>query len=144
MEDFKPRNTGETEKKEDIITFGENPFTKEDIDREWQAFAKKLSESGASDSQNMLLKQPYKLDGSIIVLTLSNAFQQDILLRFNIDLVTHLRKSLDNRNIDVKAIVSEIIRTDTPYTNQDKFEYLMRIKPELKVLKEKFDLDPDF
>ena len=73
-----------------------------------------------------------------------NPVQVDLLLKFQSDLVGHLRRSLGNKDIQVVYEIKEELREEMLYTNSDKFEHLKKLNPALGELSERLGLDPDF
>lgn len=133
-----------TASKEPQETYGETPFTSEQLKQVWEAFAQQKKNEG-KDSEYAVLKQEYHLlDKHKIILKLTNSVKLNILDKFRSDLITHLKKELDNGQIELQA---ELVKEDAkriPYTNKEKFEHLAQKKPILNELKNRLGLDPDF
>lgn len=93
----------------------------------------------------MVLQQEISLkDDSTILLKLNNAVNIDILDRFRSDLISYLKRQLNNGKITLET---EVLKEDTKrmiYTNKDKFDYLAEKNPILNQLRERLGLDPDF
>ncbi len=91
------------------------------------------------------MDQPLRIrDKHTIVLPLTNAVKLNILDKFRADLITHLKTTLDNRYINLETELLEEEAAYKPYTNKEKFEYLIEKKPVLRELKDRLGLDPDF
>ena len=60
------------------------------------------------------------------------------------DLTLFLRKNLGNKNISIEWEVKKEQQEKMIYTNKEKFEHLAEKNPDLRKLKERFDLDTDF
>ena len=56
----------------------------------------------------------------------------------------HIRTSIDNGEIKLVTKIKEQEATRMLYTNREKFEYLLELKPALKILKDRLGLDPEF
>jgi len=124
---------------------GDDPFTPEALDLAWSDYLAIRSGQTGKESELIVLRQPKELkDATSVVLHLSNPFQADILTYFHLDLVSHLRKSLNNKNITVETAISETEEESLPYTNRDKFEFLAEINPMILKLKEELGFDPEF
>lgn len=93
----------------------------------------------------MVLQQEISLkDDSTILLKLNNAVNIDILDRFRSDLISYLKRQLNNGKVTLET---EVLKEDTKrmiYTNKDKFDYLAEKNPILNQLRERLGLDPDF
>lgn len=92
----------------------------------------------------MLLKEPYKLEGHEIVLTLSNEVLKITFDNLKADLQGYLRSNIKNNKLILKATVKETAREDMIYTNREKFEHLAKKHPALRELGDKLGLDPDY
>jgi DNA polymerase-3 subunit gamma/tau len=57
------------------------------------------------------------------------------------EILNYLREKLNNFVLTIELSISEQIREETVYTAQEKYDFLVKINPELKNLKETFDLD---
>jgi len=91
----------------------------------------------------ILMQDHYMKDDHTIVLQLTNSVKIPILDRFRSDLITHLKKELNNRHIQLETELLEEEQAYRPYTNKEKFEYLANKKPLLKKFQERLGLDPD-
>ena len=132
------------EKPVEIHVLGEDPFDLSTLQNSWNKLIAERLKGGGKDSEIILLKLPFRLEGAKIILSLSNAFQQDQLMSYHTDIVTFLRKDLNNRKLELTSELVEEEREGMLYTNREKFEHMMKINPALRVLREKLDLDPDF
>lgn len=92
-----------------------------------------------------LLMQPFTLSGdNMITLSLTNPVEEPLLQSMKIDLLTYLRERLNNSQIQLQGILQQYEVKKRAYTNKEKFEYLAEKNQFLKLLQEKFGLDPDF
>lgn len=125
-------------------TYGQTPFDLDKLKSVWKTFAEKKKAEG-KDAEYAVLKQEIDLkDDYKITLKLTNSVKINILDRFRSDLITYLKKELDNGSLELLA---ELVVEDTkrvPYTNKEKFEHLAQKKPILNELKNRLGLDPDF
>ncbi len=111
----------------------------------WQEFANKKRAQG-KDSEYTILNQEITLesDGVTVPIVLSNPLQEDIFNNCRAELLQHLRQQLNNYKLRVQT---QVIRESAPrklYTPSEKFQYLMGKYPELKNLRDRLGLDPDF
>jgi DNA polymerase III subunit gamma/tau len=63
---------------------------------------------------------------------------------FKTELLSFLRKQLQNYELDIEAIVSVEEDKKIVYTSSDKFNYLAKKNPALLELKQKLGLDIDY
>ncbi len=125
-------------------TYGNDPFTIEELKKYWNEFADRKKKEG-KDSEYAVLKQEIELiDDVKIVLKLTNAVKLNILDKFRPDLVTFLKTQLNNGQVELHTELKEETSTRVPYTNKEKFLYLAEKKPILHDLKNRLGLDPDF
>jgi len=125
-------------------TFGNAPFTFEQLKKHWDDFANQKKAEG-KDSGHMVLNQDIELiDDTTIKLPLTNSVKEVILDKFRSDLVQHLKSKLNNGNIKLVTHLLEAEETKMIYTNKEKFDHLAEKKPILNQLRERLGLDPDF
>lgn len=92
-----------------------------------------------------MLKQEIELlPGHVIKLKLTNAVKLNILDKFRSDLIAHLKKSLNNRQLKLETELLEEEAKKMIYTNKEKFDHLVSKRPILKELQNRLGLDPDF
>ena len=97
------------------------------------------------NSEFTVMDQPTRIkDKHVVILPLTNAVKLNILDRFRSDLITFLKTTLDNRHITLETELLQEEESYRPYTNKEKFEYLIQKKPVLQELKDRLGLDPDF
>lgn len=125
------------------LTFENQPFTKDQLDQAWEAFAQKLKAENR-DGDFAILKQPYVLNGNEIELTIPNSFQLLTLERLQQELLTFIRIQLQNKTIQLKAELQANDQVKMIYTNKEKFDYLAEKYPQLQELKNRLDLETDF
>ena len=95
--------------------------------------------------EQLLLSRPLtKEDENELVIHLSSALEISILERFEHDLITFLREKLSNDFIAIRKEVEENKEKEQLYTSSDKYEYMSKINPKLKKLKERLGLDFEY
>ncbi len=135
------------EKKEAVVEDWmdrEDPFDEQQLRDLWQDYLNILKER-KKDVEFATLNRNFEVrDGHNIFIKFNNSVQVLTLEGIQQDLVTYLRKSLMNRNINVKGEVELSGEKKMVYTNREKFEYLSDKYPMLRELRDKLDLDTDF
>lgn len=92
----------------------------------------------------VILNQEFELKNKTeIHLVLSSDLELDRFKTLKPSILEHLRKSLENSNIDILAEVKHEVGTKKAYTNSDKFKVMMEKNPSLAELKDRLGLDPD-
>ncbi|MDH5599080.1 MAG: DNA polymerase III subunit gamma/tau, partial [Cyclobacteriaceae bacterium] len=77
-------------------------------------------------------------------INLSNSVQLEFFNEIKSDIATYLRKQLNNRGINIVSKIEEIKTEELLYTNKEKFEFLLSKNNSLRLMTEKFGLDPDY
>lgn len=134
----------ENEKKDDQINIGTDPVSVEQLKSAWLDFANELKKAGRDREYNTLNQEVGFNEDLSINLTLPNSFQTKTIEDLQLELLTHLRRTLNNSKIRLKTEVEKIENKKLIYTNSEKFEFLSEKYPNLKDLKARLDLDTDF
>lgn len=92
----------------------------------------------------MLMNQPYEFNENTILLSLTSPLQEDLINEYRTEIVQFLRSNLKNKHLQISTKLVKPEARKMIYTPQEKFNYLAEKHPALLVLKEKFNLDPDF
>jgi DNA polymerase-3 subunit gamma/tau len=113
--------------------------------QEWGKFAEQKKLAGF-DSAYMVLNQEVNLleDGVTVPLTMTNSLQMDKLNEIRVELIQYLRRELHNSRINVTAELVKEEKQRKLYTASEKLNYLMEKNPQVRMLKEKLGLDPDY
>ena len=120
-------------------------FTESRMREVWMLFAEKINKEGKMNLFITLTSSdPTLQEETLINLKISNDAQEKILDENKIELMDHLRTSLNNDFISLKTELSEDIKSDVPYTPKDKFIKMTEENPHLNTLQQKLGLDPDY
>ena len=120
-------------------------FTESRMREVWMLFAEKINKEGKMNLFITLTSSdPALQEETLINLKISNDAQEKILDENKIELMDHLRTSLNNDFISLKTELSEDIKSDIPYTPKDKFIKMTEENPHLNTLQQKLGLDPDY
>jgi len=120
-------------------------FTESRMREVWMLFAEKINKEGKMNLFITLTSSdPTLEEETLINLKISNDAQEKILDENKIELMDHLRTSLNNDFISLKTELSEDIKSDVPYTPKDKFIKMTEENPHLNTLQQKLGLDPDY
>lgn len=118
-------------------------FTKEELTEVWNKYIEQRLQLG-KEQEVVFLKQKWELNHTTITIAYHNAVLANTFNAIKIELLAYLRDSLQNDSITL-----DIHQVDTPsekmiYTNKEKFEHLSDLYPDVKLLQQKLNLDPDF
>jgi DNA polymerase-3 subunit gamma/tau len=120
----------------------EGQFTPEDLQREWECYAKQAGEEGRPAAAALLsMVKPEIVEGKFLQVTLENQTQHNTLMDVRQGLLGHLHKALANNQLDLKIEVMEKAETVLRYTAQEKYEYMVSKNPLLAELRNALNAD---
>ncbi len=103
-------------------------------------YAQKLSDGGFKIMEALLQINEPKVEGSKITYELPN---QGSKMDFDSEkgkLISYLRGHLQNHTISIEVLVNEEMKVRTPYNDQDRYNRLHEINPDIELLKNTFGL----
>jgi hypothetical protein len=108
-----------------------------------------IAEEYRSNHKNLeltVLKQPVSLDNETVTFHLNGELQQDIFLKIKTDILSKLRRKLNNYSIHIEQEIKEeeLDGKRKLYTSSDKLSYLREKSPVLIDLQKRFGLETDF
>jgi DNA polymerase-3 subunit gamma/tau len=108
-----------------------------------------IGEEYRSNHKNLeltVLKQPVSLDNETVTFHLNGELQQDIFLKIKTDILSKLRRKLNNYSIHIEQEIKEeeLDGKRKLYTSSDKLSYLREKSPILIDLQKRFGLETDF
>ncbi len=116
-------------------------FTEEAMQIAWGNFVSKLEKDGKHNFASILSIDKPKLKGHSIHLEFPNATNKVEVERQQYELLGHLRKTLNNFDIQLSISVNEEMEKQYAYTSIEKFEKLKEKNPAIDTLRKTFDLD---
>lgn len=127
--------------KEDNTNLPTEAFTETEMLLQWTKYAKRLGEKGFKIMESLLLINDPKLDGTNISFELPNEGSKLDFESEMIGLLGHLRGHLHNHNITIQVTVNESIEIRRTFTDQDRYNRLLEINPNMDLLRTTFGLD---
>jgi DNA polymerase-3 subunit gamma/tau len=117
-------------------------FRQDQLNPLWLEFAKTIEAKGKVSLFRLFSSQFPKIDDNYLLHfpVESRALAEDLQME-KPELLSFLRKSLNNFGINIDFPVIEAEDSKVLYTSQDKFKHMMEKKPELMYLKKLLDLD---
>jgi len=108
---------------------------------QWTNYAKKLGDKGFKIMESLLLINDPVLNGTSISIELPNEgskldFEKEIK-----GLLGHLKGHLHNHDITIDVIVNEEIELRKAFNDQDRYNRLHEINPNIELLRTTFGLD---
>ncbi|WP_129714613.1 DNA polymerase III subunit gamma/tau [Pedobacter sp. SYP-B3415] len=118
------------------------PFTYETLLGLWNQYAEKLKAAGKINVFTLMTANApvLKTPEHIVVLT-ENKIQEHLLQAESVELLNHLRQTLQNYGIDISHQQTERKQIKRLYTNTEKYAYLVEKNPKLDEMRRRFNLD---
>ena len=116
-------------------------FTETEMLVQWNKYAQRLGDKGFKIMESLLLINDPTLEGTVITLELPNEGSKlDFESQIN-GLLGHLKGHLHNHDITIEIIVNEAIESKRSLNDQDRYNRLMEINPNLDLLRTTFGLE---
>jgi hypothetical protein len=116
-------------------------FTETEMLLQWTKYAKKLGDKGFKIMESLLLINDPVLNGTSISIELPNEGSKlDFEKELN-GLLGHLRGHLHNHNISIEVLVNEAVTNRKSFNDQDRYNRLHEINPNIELLRTTFGLD---
>jgi DNA polymerase III subunit gamma/tau len=142
--DIEPEEEEDTEEEEYTGELPAETISAERFSEAW----KKLAEMQKSDSHGLFLAmtkyEPLLNKDGLIVVFLDNAIQEDIIRERKLELLSHLRKELNNYSLKIESRIKENDFKQKAWLPREKLENLMEKNPLIAKLKKELDLDFDY
>ena len=128
------------------VVINEEDLPKEDFTEKqlidcWKAFINIIQDEGKHNLASILSIDTPKLNGTNIHLEFPNSTNKVELERQQYDLLSFIRKSLNNFDINLSITVNEEKEKQYAYTAKEKYNKLKKKNPHIESLKKTFDLD---
>jgi DNA polymerase-3 subunit gamma/tau len=117
------------------------PFTEKQLIDHWNQFIKDLQNEGKHNLASILSIDTPTVKGTTVYLEFPNSTNKVELERQQFELLSFLRKSLNNFDISLSITVNEEMEKQYAYTSREKFEKLKEKNPHIDTLRKTFDLD---
>ena len=114
-------------------------FTPIDLEEKWKLYLSKLDDRPSL--QSTLLYVPEIKEGFELHLEIENTVQEDSVNTIKPELISWLRKELHNSKISLVTKITKKERSQIYYTDEEKYEEMLKKNPNLADLKQKFNLD---
>ncbi|MEZ4797655.1 MAG: DNA polymerase III subunit gamma/tau [Flavobacteriaceae bacterium] len=116
-------------------------FTEAQMQETWEKFVDDLEQNGKYNFASILRIDTPKLIDSTIHLEFPNATNKVEVERQQYDLLSFIRKELNNYDISLEITINEEKVKQYAYTAKEKYQKLKEKNPNLALLKKTFDLD---
>jgi DNA polymerase-3 subunit gamma/tau len=116
-------------------------FTETEMLVEWNKYAQRLGDKGLKIMESLLLINDPTLDGTKITLELPNEGSKlDFESQIN-GLLGHLKGHLHNHDITIHVNVNEAVESKRSLNDQDRYNRLLELNPNIELLRSTFGLD---
>ena len=119
-------------------------FTREQFEKVWMAYAETFKVQSPDFYITLTSRMPEVKEDLTIELTIDNVVQEKELNDRKMDMLTFLREQLKNSKMQLQTVLNKNPENIKPFTPQEKFKKMNEKNPNLKKLKDKFDLEIDF
>lgn len=119
-------------------------FSKEQFDKAWLKFAEHYKAANPDYYITLTSHMPQLKEDYTIELTLDNKVQDKEIADRKLDILSFLRKELNNYSIQLQTVINKNPEITKPFTPQEKFKKMAEKNPAIKKLKNEFDLEIDF
>jgi DNA polymerase-3 subunit gamma/tau len=134
--DKMPENIPEIENSTKLVL--EESFTQEDLVKAWKEYATR--EEDAHLKNTILNVTPQLQEGNLIRIPVFNPDQQRKLINGETEIKNFLAQQLQNTHIRLEIEITEDSKEYVPYSNRDKFTYMVKKNPALMTLVKDFNL----
>ena len=118
-----------------------NDFNEDQLLKTWNNYIENIKKKGKHNLASILSIDTPKLKGTTIHLTYPNQTNKVEIERHQYKLLSFLRKSLQNFDINLSIDVNEELEKQYAYSPREKYEKLNEKNPNLDTLRKTFDLD---
>lgn len=125
----------------EVVHLASEPFTETEMLEQWLKYAQRMEDKGFRIVASLLTINDPKLEGTTIIHELPNESSKIDFEKEKPELLGYLRGKLHNHDITIQVKVNEALVVKKAFTNQDKYNRLAEINPNLELLKKTFDLD---
>ena len=127
----------------EVLNLPTEPFTETEMLLQWNKYAQRLGDKGYKIMESLLLFNDPKLDGIAISIELPNEGSKLDFEKELHGLLGHLKGHLHNHDITIKIIVNESFQNKKNLNEQDRYNRLLEINPNIELLRTTFGLDLD-
>jgi len=142
----KEQATGETEKVEDYSNKPRTSFTLEQLKAKWKSYAYQVQKQKRIRVYAALAKRDPELkDNFEVVFTIDNSAQEESLENERTNLLSFLRKELNNYGISLTIKLTEKEESTMEYSSgKDRFKQMQEKNAVLEDLRKKLGLDIEY
>jgi hypothetical protein len=125
----------------EVLHLPTEAFTETEMLLFWNKYAQRLGDKGYKIMESLLLINDPKLNGTSITLELPNEGSKLDFEREVNGLLGHLKGHLHNHDITIEVLVNESVESKRNFNDQDRYNRLLEINPNIDLLRTTFGLD---
>ena len=119
----------------------QNILTKENAHFAWKEFSNMQKELSKTNLHNILERYVPEIDENNLTVTVVNMAEQAEIKENKNKLLNFLQQKIGNKNISIDIIISESEERNMLYTTDEKLKHLVNKNENIKILKERLDLN---
>jgi DNA polymerase III subunit gamma/tau len=117
------------------------PFSETEMLLQWNKYAQRLGDKGFKIMESLLLINDPVLNGTHITIELPNEGSKLDFESEKLGLLGYLKGHLHNHDITIEVIVNESFESKRSFNDQDRYNRLHQLNPNIELLKTTFGLD---
>ncbi|WP_445452382.1 DNA polymerase III subunit gamma/tau [Flavobacterium sp. 25HG05S-40] len=125
----------------EVVHLPSESFTETEMLEQWLKYAQRMEDKGYRIIASLLTINDPTLDGTTIIHELPNESSKIDFEKERPELLGYLRGKLHNHDIQIIVKVNETLVVKKAYTNQDKYNRLVELNPNLELMRSLFGLD---
>jgi len=115
------------------------------LNKTWEYYSEMLKTEGRNSLYHTMCNKKLEIkDETKIILSVESRIQKKEVENEKLKLLNLLRKKLNNYKVTLEVLVDEKQKKDLVYTPKEKFKYMVEKNPEIRLLKDQFNLEIDF
>lgn len=128
--------------KQMIVNDSEESFTQDKLLELWQTYIERKNIHGENNIAALLeMGRPELSEDFTIILKTSNSLSQIEIKKEIPAILSYLGKELNNYKIKFDIQIEEQKKDEYIFGSKEKYDHLMKINPEIEILKNEFNLD---
>jgi DNA polymerase-3 subunit gamma/tau len=125
----------------EVVHLPTEPFTETEMLLQWNKYAQRLGDKGYKIMESLLLINDPVLDGTHITIELPNEGSKLDFESEKLGLLGYLKGHLHNHDITIEVIVNESFESKRSFNDQDRYNRLQQLNPNIELLRTTFGLD---
>ncbi|HNP32315.1 MAG TPA: DNA polymerase III subunit gamma/tau [Flavobacterium sp.] len=125
----------------EVVQHVNEPFTETEMLEQWLKYAQRMEDKGYRIIASLLTINDPVLNGTTIIHELPNESSKIDFEKERPELLGYLRGKLHNHDITIEVKVNETLVVKKAFTNQDKYNRLAELNPNLELMRNLFGLE---